>query len=211
MVNAVKSLNEYRVLNEAYIDGDEEVSQPEFLIVHRQRQGILETQSIREFLNLSQFKTSGIVKKGVAANQLMSCMRSNQALQVSALVGKKVLVRKDTLFLGIEGAVLAAIEVPKEISSLTISFYNKFGSLMKQLSFSQPVAGYFQFNWDGTGQDNQRLSAGRYKIQAQGFCRGEAFYLRTLALANIDSVSLGKDGKGVKLSISGVGVVDLGG
>jgi len=73
----------------------------------------------------------------------------------------------------------------------------------------QPEPGFFQFNWNGTGDNNQRVAAGNYKVEVHGTYEGEERSLKTFTSANVDSVSLGQNGEGLKLNVAGVGSVFL--
>src|SRR5687768_2691647 len=98
MVNAVDGL---------FTKAKEEVNQPECLrvmVIENQKNNLKQVQPIKEFLNkLSQFKTNKYDSKIDTLQELVSSMRSNQALQASALVGRQVLVNNENFILETEG------------------------------------------------------------------------------------------------------------
>lgn len=181
------------------------------MVAQVQNQDPMQPQANGEFLSqLAQFSTNdGITKMQDSLQQLASSLQSNQALQASALVGRKVLVNSDKLSLGTDGDVKAAIDMPVGLNNLSASIYSESGELIKTISLGQPEPGFFQFNWDGKGQDEQRLAAGKYKIEVHGTYGGQEVALKTMTSANVDSVSLGQNGEGLKLNVSGVGSVSL--
>jgi flagellar basal-body rod modification protein FlgD len=171
----------------------------------------MQVQANWEFLSqLAQFSThDGVMKMQESLQQMATSLQSNQALQASALVGRKVLVNSNHLGLGTEGDVKAAIDMPSGLSNLTASIYSEAGELIKTIPLGQPQPGFFQFSWDGMGQNNQRVAAGSYKVSVRGIYDGKEMSLNTMTSANVDSVSLGQNGDGVKLNVAGVGSVPL--
>jgi flagellar basal-body rod modification protein FlgD len=142
-------------------------------------------------------------------SQLASSLQSNQALQASALVGRKVLVNGDNLQLGVEGAVKASINVASGLSNLNASIFSATGELIKTLPLGQPSAGIFEFAWDGTNKSNERVDAGSYTVKVTGSYNGQEVAVPTMISSNVDSVSLGQNGEGLKLNVAGVGAVAL--
>ena len=140
--------------------------------------------------------------------KMSSSLQSNQALYASALVGRTVLVASNQLNLDVEGdANKAIVDLPARMSYLSASIYTKTDELVQTIALGQPGPGYFQFVWDGIGKDNQRAIAGNYTVKIKGVYDGKEIALKTLTSANIDSVSLSKHGEGLKLNVSGVGMV----
>lgn len=181
------------------------------MVAQVQNQDPMQPQANGEFLSqLAQFSTNdGVTKMQESLQQMASSLQSNQALQASALVGRKVLVNSNQLNLGAEGDVKTAIDMSPGVSNLTASVYSESGELIKTIPLGQPKDGFFQFGWDGTGQNNQRVAAGKYKIEVRGMYSGKEVSLNTMTSANVDSVSLGQNGEGLKLNVAGVGSVSL--
>lgn len=191
-----------------------QLGQEDFLrlmVAQVQNQDPMQPQANGEFLSqLAQFSTNdGITKMQESLQQLASSLQSNQALQASALVGRKVLVTGSNLKLGSEGDVKAAIDMPAGVSNLTAKIYSKSGELVKTIALGQPTPGFFQFSWDGKSENNQRLDAGDYKVEVHGVYSGQEVSLKTMTSANVDSVSLGQNGEGLKLNVAGIGSVTL--
>ncbi|STX42889.1 flagellar basal-body rod modification protein FlgD [Legionella donaldsonii] len=181
------------------------------MVAQVQHQDPLEPSTNGDFLaQLAQFSTNdGITKMQESIEQLASSLQSNQALQASALVGRKVLVNSTSLSLGQEGDTKAAVDIPAGVSDLTASIYAESGELIRKIPLGQRSAGQFEFSWDGFNQKGERVSAGKYAIKVNGIYSGKEVALRTMTAANVDSVSLGQNGEGLKLNVAGVGPVSL--
>ncbi|TAL58761.1 MAG: flagellar hook assembly protein FlgD [Legionella sp.] len=181
------------------------------MVAQVKNQDPMQPQPNGEFLSqLAQFSTNdGIGRMQNSLQQLASSLQSNQALQASALVGRKVLVNNNGVSLGTEGEVKAAIDMPPGLNNLRAMVYTASGELVKTMRLGQPEPGFFQFKWDGTNENNQRLAAGNYRIEVHGTYEGEEKSLKTMTSANVDSVSLGQNGEGLKLNVAGVGSISL--
>jgi flagellar basal-body rod modification protein FlgD len=181
------------------------------MVAQVQNQDPMQPQANGEFLSqLAQFSANdGITKMEESLRQLTNSLQSNQALQASALVGRKVLVNGDKVSLGTEGDAKAAIDLPAGVSNLTASIYSESGELIKKINLGQPEPGFFQFAWDGTNDKNERVGVGKYKVEVHGTYGGQEVSLKTLTTANVDSVSLGQNGEGLKLNVAGIGAVTL--
>ncbi|ARG97790.1 flagellar hook assembly protein FlgD [Legionella micdadei] len=180
------------------------------MIAQAQNQNPLEPKMNGDFLGqLAQFSTNdGITKMQESIQQLASSLQSNQALQASSLVGRKVLVNSDSVNLD-QGEVKAAIELPAAVDNLVASIYSESGELIRKIPLGQHGAGLFAFTWDGQNQKGERMPMGKYTIKVNGIYSGKEVALKTMTAANVDSVSLGQNGEGVKLNVAGVGTVSL--
>lgn len=181
------------------------------MVAQIQNQDPMQPQVNGEFLSqLAQFSTNdGVTKMQESMEQMANSLQSNQALQASALVGRKVLVSSDNLKLDKEGDAKTAIEIPPGTGNLNAFFYSESGELVKTIPLGQQNPGFFQFAWDGTGQDGKRLAEGKYKVAVHGTYMGQEVAFKTMTSANVDSVSLGQNGEGLKLNVAGVGAVTL--
>jgi len=171
-----------------------------------------DSQQGGEFLTqMAQFSsTQSLTNMEASIEKLTSSLQSNQALQASALVGRKVLVNNSTLNLGAEGEVKSSINAVPGLSNLTASVYSSSGELIKTIPLGQPTqSGNFEFSWDGTDKNNQRASAGAYTVKVSGTYNGQTVKIPTMSYANVDSVTLGQNGDGLKLNVAGIGAVSL--
>jgi len=120
-----------------------------------------------------------------------------------------VVVNSDGLNLGVAGEVTSVIDIPVGFNNVTITIYTKSGELIKTIELDSPKPGFFQFTWDGTTQNAQRVAAGKYRVEVHGTSSSQEIKLKTMTSANVDSVSLGHNGDGLKLHVAGVGSVRL--
>lgn len=181
------------------------------MVAQIQNQDPMQPQANGEFLSqLAQFSTNdGVSKMQESMQQMANSLQSNQALQASALVGRKVLVNSDNLQLDKDGDVKTAIEIPPGSSNLTAFIYGDSGELIKTMQLGEQQPGFFQFSWDGIGQDGKRAAEGKYKVAVHGTYMGQEVGFKTMTSSNVDSVSLGQNGEGLKLNVAGVGAVSL--
>ncbi|CAM2930204.1 flagellar basal-body rod modification protein FlgD [Legionella steigerwaltii] len=181
------------------------------MVAQIQNQDPMQPQVNGEFLSqLAQFSTNdGVTKMQESLQQMATSLQSNQALQASALVGRKVLVNSNSLQLGADGDTKTAVDIPPGLSNLSASIYSDSGELIKTIPLGQPAPGFFQFTWDGTGGDNNRVKEGKYKVEVRAVYGGKEVSLKTMTSANVDSVSLGQNGDGLKLNVAGVGPISL--
>lgn len=192
----------------------EELGQTDFLelmVAQMSNQNPLEPQENGEFLTqMAQFGTvDGIKELQNSFGELATSLHSNQALQASALVGRTVLVPSNTNTLTEGGTVKGQAEVPNGATNLTVSVYTGSGELVKQMNLGDHGTGEVDFNWDGTNNEGSVMPAGQYKFVAEGLVAGNATSFTINMAANVDSVSLGQNGSGMKLNIAGIGEVSF--
>ena|SRR5436190_5404758 len=115
---------------------EEKGEKDEFLqlfVAQLRNQNPLDPQDGSEFLaQLAQFSTvEGIKNMEGAFNKIAESLNSNQALQASSLVGKKVHVRTDA-GLYLQGDKIAgAIDLPKAVTNLTLEIRSDNGQIVK--------------------------------------------------------------------------------
>lgn len=194
--------------------GAKNLGQQDFLrlmVAQIQNQDPLEPQVNGEFISqLAQFSTNdGVNKMQQSIQQMANAFQSNQALQASAMVGRKVLVNNDNLKLASDGDPKVSLDIPGGLGDLTAYIYGENNELLKTISLGKQEPGFFQFNWDGTGEEGKRLPEGQYKVKVHGTYMGREVALRTMTSANVDSVSLGQNGEGLKLNVAGIGPISL--
>jgi flagellar basal-body rod modification protein FlgD len=127
------------------------------MIAQAQSLDPLEPKTNGDFLGqLAQFSTNdGIGKMQESIEQLATSLQSNQALQASSLVGRKVLVNSNDLNLESEGEVKAAVDIPASVTNLTASIYSESGELIRKIPLGQQAVGLHTFGWDGMSQQRR--------------------------------------------------------
>ena len=181
------------------------------MIAQVQHQDPMDPQTNGDFMaQLAQFSTSdGINNMQRSIEQLSASLESNQALQASSLVGRKVMVVTDQVQLDAEGETHAAIEMVEGVDNLTASIFSPSGELVKTIRLGQPEPGLHKFSWNGLNEKNERMPEGKYKILVTGRYENQEVALKSMASANVNSVSLGSYGEGIKLNVSGMGTISL--
>lgn len=215
---AMNSLNGTNInagsFNRPETSSSKELGQKDFLrlmVAQVRNQDPLDPKTNGDFLaQLAQFSTNdGITKMQESIAQLASSLQSNQALQASALVGRKVLVNSDTMKMEAEGDGKVVVDLPAPVSNMSAAVYSASGELLAQIPLGEHEIGMFDFNWNGLNQKGERVPAGKYTIKVSGTYQGQEVALKTMTAANVDSVSLGQNGEGVKLNVAGIGSVSL--
>jgi flagellar basal-body rod modification protein FlgD len=159
---------------------------------------------------MTQFQMAeGISGLGDKLDALTASMTSNQALEASSLVGRRVMVNSSLGYsdgTGISGQI--PISSPAQNVGLSVTDEN--GQLVKYIPYGAKSAGMMDFEWDGTDQNGDPLPPGQYEIRVNGLMNGETEDFPVLSYANVSSVTLGQNGMGLELNLQGLGAITLG-
>ncbi len=189
--------------------GDDKNQFLELMVAQLKNQSPLDPQNGGEFLaQLAQFSTvEGINTLNETVAGYGGSMRSSQALQATALVGRTVQVPSKVGELGGGKPLSGEIELPNNTDSLLLNISTESGALVRQFALGAQKAGSLPFSFDGTTELGEQLPAGRYQVVAttQGVT-GKAEEVPVLLNANVNSVTLGRDGS-LMLNVAGVGAV----
>ncbi|HWV13797.1 MAG TPA: flagellar hook assembly protein FlgD [Cellvibrio sp.] len=193
----------------------------ELMITQMKNQDPLSPQSNSEFVaQLAQFSSvQGLEKLNTNFNNFSSGFQSNKALQASSLVGTSVSVEGKTSILAPNGIISGVVDVPASTSDLKINIYSSSGELAAQVPVGSAKKGDLNFRFDGHNMEvNGELldwSAGEtalpsdtYTFEVLATQDGKAQQLATSMSANVNSVTVGTDGKLV-LNLAGIGAVDI--
>ena len=164
-----------------------------------------------DFLSeMAQFSTvSGLKEIKDAFNGLATSLKSNQALQASSMVGRKVLV-PGTMSTFSEGTPMkGGVEIEQDVADVKINVMNDQGALVKEIDLGNKSAGVAHFSWDGMLDENKKAMSGNYSIRAIGMIDGQPESLKTLITDTVQSVSLGTAGNGVSLTLANAGSAGL--
>lgn len=210
-VNSNSPLDQLGISNKT--ESKKELGQEDFLellIAQIKNQDPLEPQTNGEFLTqLAQFSSAdGIGKMQESLDNLSTALQSNQALQASALVGRKVFVQADSAQFNGSEAVKVGIDLPASANNMQAHIYSSAGELVNTINLGIHQQGFFEFSWDGKNKQGIEMPAGQYNIKVEGVSGGQGQSFGTMIAANVDSVSLGQGE--VKLNVAGVGQVSLG-
>ncbi len=193
----------------------------QLMITQMKNQDPLAPQSNSEFVaQLAQFSSvQGLEKLNSSFNSFSSSFQSNQALQASSLVGRSVSVEGATSILAEDGIISGTVTVPASTSDLKINIYDSKGGLAAQIPVGAAEKGEVNFRFDGHNIEvdgelldwtsgTKALPPGSYKFEVLASQEGKSQQLATSLSANVNSVTLGADGKLV-LNLAGYGAVDI--
>ena len=177
----------------------------------------LSPQGNTEFIaQMAQFSmVEGIQNLNQTTDTLVNSFKSSQALQASALVGRRVQVEGSAAVVKEGQGMEGALSVPPGSRDLTAQILDGTGQLIKELDLSayQLSDGSFSggkmpFEWDGTNAAGEPVGAGTYYISANAAVNGAATGLNTQVNVNVDSVTMGTTGQ-ISLNLSGYGSISL--
>jgi flagellar basal-body rod modification protein FlgD len=193
---------------------NDELGQAEFLelmTTQLQFQDPLKPMENGDFLGqMAQFGTvNGISDLNTTFNNMSASFQSNQALQASTLVGRRVMVPSQSAFLNEGESVLAAIELDQPASSVVMAISDASGQLVHRQDLGIQQSGLIDFEWNGLDSDGNRLPQGEYQISAEVQRGNSVSAGETFTVADVASVTLGLGGQDLTLSLSGLGDFDM--
>lgn len=161
----------------------------------------------QEYLGqLAQFSTlNSIQELQKSFEDLASFLRSAHTTQATGLVGKQVLVSGDRGYYAPGQAVQGQVQVPENVSNLTVKVHGANGQLVNTMNLGPQAAGTVGFSWGGDGATDE----GVYRITAETRIDGQAQQLGTLIWNRVQSVAVGQSGQNSSLRIAGLGNVDM--
>lgn len=160
---------------------------------------------------LAQFGTvQGIQDLQDSFTQLSSSLYSNQAMQASNLVGKRVLVPSEFAVFNGQESMQGSIELPASTSNAAINIFDQAGQLVRRMEIKEGLsAGSVGFQWDGTNDEGESAAPGVYYLSAEAKYNGQLEAVPTFVQAHVSSVTLGGKGNQLLLNVEGVGSMDL--
>ncbi len=188
----------------------------QLMITQMNNQNPLSPQDNTEFVaQLAQFSSvEGLERLNKSFNSFMS----NNALQASSLVGRSVSVNSDKSTLVNGGIVAGGVELTYPTKDMTIRIYDEAGALVQTIPVGEVPSGESVFRWDGQNMEmngklldweagEDTVTAGRYRFDITATQNGKAESLATSLSANVNSVTIGENGKLI-LNLAGIGAVE---
>lgn len=196
----------------------------ELMLTQLNNQNPMEPMENGEFLGqIAQFSTvSGIQDLQESFASLSNALTSNQALQASSLIGRTVLIDtvdskgKVSASLTEDASIVGAIGIPVSTEQVMVNITDSSGQLVRQLNLGEQKAGELVFAWDGTiteaTDDAEAVMAdpGQYKFSATVLYEGKPEGVVMLIADIVSSVTLGKNGEGMKVNLTDNGSLDFG-
>ena len=192
------------------------LGQEEFLkilIAQTRNQDPMKPQDNGEFLGqMAQFSTvSGLQDMQKSIDGLSNTMISNQALQASSLVGRFVMIPSEKGFLpdGEGDRFFGAVDIPETATDVTVQIRNSAGVPVKTILLGTQEEGLQRFSWDGKDDQGNAMPSGDYTVSSVASIAGKQEAMETNFVAPVDSVTLGRNGEGMKLNVAGVGSMTM--
>lgn len=130
-------------------------------------------------------------------NMNASLLSSQSALQASSMVGQTVFVQSDSASADpLTGVIEGVVELDTSASDLQIAVYDSAGSLVDQFSLGNQAAGDVQFDW----QLQEGMLIDGYRMSASATINGETTEVPLFVGMNVNSVTLGQNGVGMKIN-----------
>jgi flagellar basal-body rod modification protein FlgD len=192
----------------------DELGQAEFLELMTSQlkfQDPLKPMENGDFLGqMAQFGTvSGINELNSAFSSMSASFQSNQALQASTLVGKRVLAPSDSAYLAEGKDISGSIDLKQPANRVIVSITNSAGQLVHRQDLGLQQTGLVDFSWDGVDRDGNQMPTGNYRISAELHSGTDVSAGETFAVADVESVTLGKAGQDLTLTVTGLGDIGL--
>ncbi len=177
------------------------------MLAQIQNQDPLKPMDNGEFLTqLAQIETAGgIADLQRSTNDVVNALQSSQALQASSMVGRSVVVPSDVSSLS-NGRLGGSVAVYEEADRVEVKIYSESGSLVKTIDLGSLLKGIADFSWDGTDESGNSLPDGQYEIKSTAwYSSGVTEELPTMAIARVESVTIGGGSQGIALNLDGLG------
>lgn len=190
----------------------------ELMMAQLKNQDPISPQGNTEFIaQMAQFSmVEGIQNLNQSTDSLVNSFKSSQALQASALVGRKVQVEGNSAMMKREGEGMSgSLALPEGSQNLRAHILDSMGQLVKTLDLSgnATAAGYYpsgdlSFEWDGLTAQGEPAPAGTYFISATAAINGTPTSVTSNVNVNVDSVTMGTGGQ-ITLNLAGHGSIGL--
>lgn len=163
-----------------------------------------------EFLTqIAQFSTvTGIKDLQKSFEGIATSMQSNQALQASSLVGRKVMVPHSVGALT-ESGLNGAVDLGMDAEHVLVSVRDKAGQLVAKFDLGPRPAGMTNFTWDGRAANGANFPPGTYQVSAEAMNGKTAEAVAAYASSIVESVTIGQGGRGMTLNLTGIGAWNI--
>lgn len=197
-----------------------EMGKDEFMklmIAQMNNQDPLEPQGNAEYMaQLSQLSmVEGIQNLNKVTEGFITSLQSSQALQASALVGRKVQIQSNIGNLVEGGTFTGSVFVPSAADNMDMKILDNNGQVLKTIDTGQyrNESGYFSegqinFEWDGVMDNGEMAEPGLYQVVSSAEISGQSYSLTTYTNANVNSVTIANGGE-VWLNLAGKGSIAL--
>ncbi len=192
-----------------------ELGQADFLklmITQFQNQDPFKPMENGEFLGqIAQFSTvSGIEDLNSGFESLSTSIQDEQALKAASLVGRTVVAETNVGYLGSDRPLNGSVEIDGYVSAVQIDIKDGSGAVIQRLNLGEQRDGIVEFSWNGQDGLGRQRSPGNYELEARIVRGNQVENIPTLVEADVNSVTLGRQGQGMTLNLLGGGELSLG-
>lgn len=174
----------------------------QLMIAQMQNQDPTSPADTSDYMNqISQMSmVESINNMNLTMQGMSSSMLSSQtALQASSMVGKTVYVPTSDAHVGEDGMIQGVMALQTSHEDVRVKVYDSTGTMVSNLSLGAQAAGDGQFKF----QLPEEYGAGQYEVEVEAKWGDEYVPVQTYLGRNVDSVSLGQNGVGMKINIEG--------
>ncbi len=159
---------------------------------------------------MAQFGTvSGIGDLNKTFSSMSASFQSNQALQASTMVGRKVLAPGEQFSLQAGQDAQMAVDLTQPAGKVLVNITDSNGQLLHRIDMGSQSAGLVNVQWNGLDDNGNRVAPGIYHVAAEIHQGEEIAAGNTLIAAQVESVTLGKTGQDLTLTVSGLGDIGM--
>ena len=159
---------------------------------------------------MAQFGTvSGIGDLNTAFNGMAASFQSNQALQASTMVGRNVLVPGNQFNLAADGEMQMGVDLEHAASKVVVNITDASGQLVHRIEKGYQPAGLLDLHWDGINRQGSRVGPGSYRVNTEVHQGNEVTAGTMLMTVQVESVTLGKTGQDLTLTVSNLGDIEM--
>lgn len=168
------------------------------------------TDNAEFFAQIAQFSTvSGLQDLQSSFTSLANDLRASQTLQAAGLVDRSVLIPSTQAVKGAETPLEGAVDLLEPVEQLVVQVTNPAGEVVHMQNLGRQSAGLVEFEWNGVGNDGQSHPEGTYRISAEALIGGATQMQKTLAVAPVEGVTLGRGGASLELGLGPLGTAPL--
>ena len=164
-------------------------------------------QFVTQMAQISSASSMNDLQKSFST--LAAALQSTQALQVSTMVGRKVLVANDQFVTALGEQPKLGLDLASAASQVRVTISDAAGQTVRRLDLNARPAGISEFEWDGLDATGAPAPAGNYNVKAEALVDGKAQAATTLVRAAVESVTLPRTGDAPLLNLANIGTIKL--
>ncbi len=208
------ALDQYTKATDTKVAKKTELDQQAFLnlmVTQLKNQDPTKPMDSANFLTqIAQFGTvNGISGLQKSLTSMSSALSSSQALQASTMVGRDVVIPRDSFTLHAGSTAPVSAVLPKNASNVNVSITDSTGQAVFHTSLGAKTAGTVRYDWNGMRDNGQAAASGKYTVKISANIDNVPTALTPAVAARVDSVSLGRNGLPPTLNVNGYGAVAM--